>query len=113
MSTTETGRRAETVAANYLVRDGYEIIERNWRTRWCEIDIVATKRGILYFVEVKYRRSGAQGNGLDYITSKKLAQMHFAAEFWLTKHASSADYRLSALEVTGDAFAVSAWCDDI
>lgn len=110
---TEIGRRAETSAANYLVRLGYTIIDRNWRTRWCEIDIIAEKAGVFYFVEVKYRRTTAQGSGLDYITNQKLGQMHFAAEFWLARHGGDADYRLSAVEVMGEAFAVSAWCDDI
>jgi len=111
---TEVGRRAETAAATYLVRQGYTIVERNWRTRWCEIDIIARKASVLYFVEVKYRRTNRQGSGLDYITNQKLGQMHFAAEFWLVSHAGAAvDYRLSALEVTGSMFEVSAWCDDV
>lgn len=111
---TEVGRQAETAAANYLVRQGYDIVDRNWRTRWCEIDIIAMKSGVLYFVEVKYRRTSQQGNGLDYITNQKLGQMHFAAEFWLAKHGSATqDYRLSAVEVTGSLFAVSAWCDEV
>lgn len=112
---TELGNRAETAAAEYLTRHGYVILERNWRTRWCEIDIIAKKSGVLYFVEVKYRRSHAQGSGLDYITNQKLGQMHFAAEFWLARHSDVAlsDYRLSAVEVTGAMFEVSAWCDDI
>lgn len=111
---TEIGRRAEAAAAAYLARQGYRILEQNWRTRWCEIDIIAEKTGVLYFVEVKYRRTHFQGNGLDYITNQKLGQMHFAAEFWLTRHRGAAqDYRLSAVEVTGSMFEVSAWCDDI
>lgn len=111
---TEIGRRAEAAAATFLLRQGYKILERNWRTRWCEIDIVASKHRVLYFVEVKYRRTNLQGSGLDYITNQKLGQMHFAAEFWIACHAGAAlDYRLSAVEVTGSMFEVSAWCDDI
>lgn len=69
------GQRAEEVAADYLAAQGYEIIERNWRTRVCEIDIIASKDRVMYFIEVKYRKSNSQGSGLDYITPKKLKQM--------------------------------------
>lgn len=110
---TEVGRKAEQAAAQYLQRLGYRVLEQNWRTRWCEIDTVAEKSGVIYFVEVKYRGNSFQGSGLDYITQKKLAQMHFAAEFWMAEHRSSAEYRLAACEVSGLAFEVTAWLDDI
>jgi uncharacterized protein (TIGR00252 family) len=110
---TEIGQKAEHAAAEYLQRLGYRILEQNWRTRWCEIDIVAEKSQVFYFAEVKYRGNSLQGNGLEYITSRKLAQMHFAAEFWMTKQRSSAEYRLAACEVTGPAFEVTAWLADL
>jgi uncharacterized protein (TIGR00252 family) len=102
VSTTEIGRAAETVAAEFLTAKGCAVLMQNWRTRWCEIDIVAERSGTLYFVEVKYRKSDAWGAGLDYITAKKLRQMHFAAEFWVAKHTFSGDYRLAAIELTGE-----------
>lgn len=111
---TEVGRRAEQVAADYLGALGYQVLSQNWRTRWCEIDVVARKNGIIYFVEVKYRRTTSFGSGLDYITHRKLTQMHFAAEFWMARHALAAhDYRLAAVEVTGDDYSVTAWLDDL
>ena len=50
--------------------DGHEIIERNWRTRYCEIDIVSKKDNALYFTEVKYRKNDNFGDGLAAITNK-------------------------------------------
>jgi len=111
---TEVGRRAEQEAARFLVRRGYKIVAQNWRTRWCEIDIIVRKHDVVYFVEVKYRGNTRQGSGLDYITPKKLAQMHFAAEFWLARNAQAGqDYRLAALEVAGVTYDVVAWLDDV
>lgn len=111
---TEVGRRAEQIAAQYLESHGYRIHSQNWRTRWCEIDIVAIKDSAVYFVEVKYRRSATFGSGLDYITQRKLTQMHFAAEFWMARHGSGAgDYRLAAIEVAGEDYSVTAWLDDL
>jgi Holliday junction resolvase-like predicted endonuclease len=89
-------------------------LEQNWRTRWCEIDLIATKRHVVYFVEVKYRRNTAFGGGLEYITPRKLAQMHFAAEFWISRNQKVVgDYRLAAMEVTGQDYTVTEWMDTL
>lgn len=93
------GHEAEKVAAEYLVSQGYEVIELNWRTRVCEIDIIAKKLKVIYFVEVKSRSSAAYGSGLDYITPKKLEQMRFAARMWVSENKYQGDYELSAIEV--------------
>lgn len=95
------GREAEEKATEYLKRQGCEITEQNWRTRWCEIDIVAKRKKTIYFCEVKYRQNNSQGTGLDYITPKKLQQMNFAAEFWVTQNNWRGDYELRAIEVSG------------
>ncbi len=113
MSTTSTGQQAEAAAAVFLERKGCRIIERNWRTRLCEIDIVAERAGVLYFCEVKYRRSARQGSGLDYITEKKLTQMAFAARSWVHAHGWRGAYQLSAVEVSGPQFAVTAAIADV
>ena len=102
MSTTAVGRAAEETAAEFLAAKGCTILAKNWRTRWCEIDIVAERDGIIYFVEVKYRAHNNWGSGLDYITPRKLQQMHFAADFWRAKYAFGGDYRLAAVELTGN-----------
>ncbi|MBI4118029.1 MAG: YraN family protein [Parcubacteria group bacterium] len=49
----ETGKLGEDIAARYLEDNGFEIVERNYRKPWGEIDIIARKRGVLYFIEVK------------------------------------------------------------
>lgn len=106
MSTTDTGRKAEAAVAEYLKRQGYKILDQNWRTRWCEIDIVAQQGQVIYFVEVKYRKTSNQGDGLDYITPKKLQQMSFAAEFWVARNNWHGEYTLAAASVFGDTFEV-------
>jgi Holliday junction resolvase-like predicted endonuclease len=107
MSTTETGRHAEQVAADFLERKDCVVVGRNWRTRMCEIDVIAQRANVIYFCEVKYRATSRQGSGLDYITPKKLQQMRFAAESWVHTHAWRGEYQLCAIEVSGPEFRIT------
>ena len=113
MTTSATGRLAESAAANYLEYGGFAILDRNWRTRQCEIDIVAAKDGLVYCVEVKYRHTALQGGGLEYITPKKQQQMRFAADIWVQRQNWRRDYRLGALEVSGPDYTITEFIDDI
>lgn len=113
MTSTETGRRAEAVAADFLEYKGCTIVARNWHTPRCEIDVVAQRDGTMYFCEVKYRATRRQGAGLDYITPKKLKQMRFAAESWVHMHAWRGPYQLCAIEVSGAHFRVTAAVKDL
>lgn len=101
MTNYTAGHAAEDVAIEYLQKLGYEVLEKNWRTRYCEIDIVTRRNKTVYFVEVKYRWTNNQGSGLEYVTPKKLQQMQFAAEMWVGEHRWRGDYCLAALEVSG------------
>jgi uncharacterized protein (TIGR00252 family) len=102
MTTTSTGRNAEDIVAQYLAKNGFAIIVQNWRTRRCEIDIVATKKNIAYFVEVKYRKSSAWGDGLDAITVKKQQQMIFASDIWVQTNNWQGDSRLLVASLSGE-----------
>lgn len=113
MTTFDTGRRAEAVVAQFLEQKGCEIVDQNWRTRWCEIDIVAHRDDVIYFCEVKYRRTTHQGAGLDYVTPRKLEQMHFAAECWVQQHGWQGEYQLCAIEVSGLNFCITAVAKDL
>jgi uncharacterized protein (TIGR00252 family) len=112
-TSTETGRHAEQQAADFLGRKGCDIVAQNWRTRWCEIDVVAVRGDMVYFCEVKYRASARYGSGLDYITPKKLQQMRFAAELWVAKHHWRGEYQLCAIEVSGPQFRITAVVKDL
>ena len=102
--TTRTiGNMSEDIAAQELMRRGHEILERNWKTKYCEIDIVSRKDGVYYFTEVKHRRNDKAGDGLAAITAKKLNQMRYAAKFYAhTKKLTDTDLRLLAIATAGD-----------
>jgi ribonuclease HII len=99
----EAGRKGEDAAAKHLEGLGHKILARNWKTKWCEIDIVSEKDDVLYFTEVKYRKDGS---GLDAITPTKQKQMRFAAEMYL-KNCPDKSARLAAIAVSGDNYMVT------
>lgn len=111
MSTTDRGKQAERAVAEYLRARGFKILDSNWRTRWCEIDVIAQKEATVFFVEVKYRESSRQGDGLEYITPKKLDQMTFAAELWVSSNAWQGEYCLAAAAVSGNLYEVTAFLE--
>ena len=96
------GDDAENLVAEQLVRLGHEIVERNWKTRFCEIDIVSRMNEDIYFTEVKYRKSHTEGGGIAAITPKKLRQMKFAAQLYAAyKNTAGMGMRLQAASVMG------------
>lgn len=98
------GRRAEIAAADYLTQLGHEIIDRNWRNKFCEIDILSVHDGTLYFHEVKHRSRIDRGDGLAAITPKKLKQMRFAAEIFLASNPGiygNHNLQIAAISVSG------------
>lgn len=70
MTNYSVGHTAEEYVDKFLQKQGYKIIELNWKTKYCEIDIIAQNKKIIYFIEVRYRQSDSQGSGLEYITEK-------------------------------------------
>lgn len=82
-NTTAIGNRAETLTCEYLVKNGYEIVDRNYRDRYCEIDIIAKNSEYICFVEVKYRNTEAFGGGLGAVNAGKQTRLKRSAEYWL------------------------------
>ncbi len=102
ITTKQIGDSAEDVVASYLIKQKHKILNRNWKTKYCEIDIVSKRKDIVYFTEVKYRKNTNQGGGLDAITGKKLNQMKFAANFYaLNNKISDTNLRLAVASASG------------
>lgn len=72
MNNRDFGNKGEDLACEYLVKNGYEIIERNKHfSKLCEIDIIAKFKNRVVFVEVKTRRTNSFGTPLEAITKTK------------------------------------------
>lgn len=100
--TTERGKRGEERAADFLRSRGYQIVERNYRWRGGEIDLIAREGGCLVFVEVKSRATHAFGVPEDHITREKRSKLIRTATRYVAEHPSAA-----ALDVRFDVVALS------
>jgi putative endonuclease len=87
-----TGLSGETRAAAYLIAKGYRILAKRFRTPYGEIDIVARKRNLLAFIEVKARAS--LDDAAYAVTARQQARIIDAAQAWLMAHPEHADFEL-------------------
>ena len=102
----ELGRLGEQLAAEHMIRRGFRIVERNYRTRWGELDIVAYDGRTLAFCEVKTRRLSTPGRDpLESVHTRKRSKVRKMARSWLIERSDRprADtLRFDAIGVTLD-----------
>src|SRR5690349_2988362 len=102
----ELGQRGEQLAAEHLVRRGFQIVERNYRTRWGELDIIAFDGRTLAFCEVKTRRLVAPARDpLESVRPRKRTRVRKMAGRWLierTERPYVDNLRFDAIGVTLD-----------
>jgi putative endonuclease len=99
------GRAGEDAAAAHLERLGYDVVARNHRTRFGELDLVAHGHGTLVFCEVKSRRTGAAVSPWDALGPAKRKQVRAMGAAWLvevTDRPHAAELRFDAIGVVFD-----------
>jgi putative endonuclease len=82
----DLGRKGEDLALDFLVKSGYKIISRNYKTKLGEIDIIAKENNAICFIEVKTRSSKRFGLGCDTVSSRKQRQSAKAALIFLKEN---------------------------
>ena len=99
----KTGSHYEQQVAAFLEKQGYIILEMNFRCRSGEIDIIAKDKNYLVFIEVKYRSSCATGNALEAIDARKAAQVRRVAQIYLyqNRYSETTPCRFDAAGVNG------------
>ncbi|MEN9715941.1 MAG: hypothetical protein RJA35_1408 [Actinomycetota bacterium] len=94
------GKYGEDRACEYLLTQGYQILDRNFQTTDGELDIVGMIGGSLVFIEVKTRTSYSAGSPLEAITHQKLSRQRKLAAIWCSKrHVSNVQVRFDAIGV--------------
>lgn len=83
-----TGSKGETLAAGWLEQNGYTILERNWRHKRCEIDIIASRHNRLHIVEIKTRTSTLFGMPEESINRQKMNCLKQAALAYQVQHST-------------------------
>jgi putative endonuclease len=97
------GQLGEDAAAAWYTAAGYEILDRNWRVREGELDLVARGSGAVVFCEVKTRRSDAFGLAAEAVTVRKQHRLRMLAGRWLAAHDTSApSFRFDVAAVRPD-----------
>jgi putative endonuclease len=85
-TTNDLGARGERIAAAYLTDAGLRLLDRNWRCRDGELDIVAREGDALVFCEVKTRRGTGYGYPVEAVTVTKQRRLRILAQRWLAAH---------------------------
>jgi putative endonuclease len=94
------GQIGESLAAAFLEKQGYSIIDRNLRTPYGEIDLIARQGNVIVFAEVKTRSSSSLGPPEISITPRKTEHMRCAAEYYIQQHPElNNDWRIDVLSV--------------
>jgi len=99
MNTRTLGAFGEEEAVRCLRRKGYRIVQRNYRCRFGEIDIIARKRNILAFVEVKLRKDRRFAEAREFVTRQKQQRILASAQLYLASHPEDLQPRFDVIEV--------------
>ncbi|MES2131690.1 MAG: YraN family protein [Bacteroidota bacterium] len=96
---TQKGTAGEEIAVAHLLRQGYEVIAKNWRHQHLEIDIIASINNILVIVEVKLRASNAFGAPEEFVTKAKQKKLIKAADFYIKENNSAFETRFDVISI--------------
>ena len=102
-TTREQGEYTEKLAYQYLEKKGLKLLERNFHSRFGEIDLVMKDNDSLVFVEVRYRRSNNFGSGAETITASKQSKLIKTASVYLQRHEKMKQYpaRFDVVSISG------------
>ncbi len=99
MATTERGRWGEELAAKYLRKKRYRILEMNYRCRMGEIDLIVENRKYLVFVEVKLRKNANFAEALEYVDTRKQERLKTTAMLYLAHNETEKPCRFDVIEI--------------
>ena len=93
----QTGKLGEEIAKDYLEKNGYKIIERNFKTKYAEIDLVVEKNKELVIVEVRTKRGDLFGTPEESLDKRKLRKLWLNAQGYVSQARWQGSYRVDAV----------------
>ncbi|WP_372755932.1 YraN family protein [Mariniflexile sp.] len=98
----ELGKKGEQLAVDFLLENGYAIIERNYRFDKAEVDIIAQKENILAIIEVKTRTTADFGNPQDFVKPKQIQRLVKAVDAYVTTNDLNVEVRFDIVAIVKD-----------
>jgi putative endonuclease len=95
----ELGKKGEQLAVDFLLKNGYEIIERNYRFDKAEVDIIAQIKDILAIVEVKTRSTTDFGNPQDFVKPKQIQRLVKAVDEYVIVNSLDVEVRFDIIAI--------------
>ena len=100
MNNISIGQKGEKLAQEYLIKNGYKILDTNvWFSRLCEIDIIALDKNTLVFCEVKTRKTNICGSPFEAITKSKYQNIKKGFFFYLQENPNYKKFRIDAISI--------------
>ena len=96
----ETGRLGENLAAAYFEQHGFTVLHRNWRHKNWEVDLIATRNGMLHFIEVKTATTLLFGHPEEKVNAKKISYLINASEAFLFQQPQWKRIQFDVLSIT-------------
>jgi len=96
----ELGIKGEKLAIDFLLKNGYKILEKNYRYLKAEVDIIAKKDNVLAAVEVKTRSTDYFGNPQDFVNPKKIKLLLSAIDYYVNEKDLDVEVRFDIIAIT-------------
>ena len=104
MNHIELGKKGEEISVNHLINNGYKILNKNYRFKHSEIDIICEKNNELVVVEVKTRQTAALGEPYKAVTFSKQRQIIKVANHYIIEHEIDKEVRLDVISIVLNQF---------
>lgn len=95
----ELGKQGEQLAVDFLLKNGYEVVERNFRFDKAEVDVIAKKKEVLAIVEVKTRSTVDFGNPQDFLKPKQIQRIVKAVDEYVTVNKLDVEVRFDIIAI--------------
>ncbi len=97
------GENSEKLACEFLLRQGLQIVDKNFRCKYGELDLIMRDIKTLVIVEVRFRKSSKYGGALESITHKKQSRIIAATQYYLLKNKTNSPIRFDVITMSNDA----------